>query len=118
MARKRYGKSWAPVVAARATTRKAFEDLVAEALDSLPDEIRMQMHNVAIVVEEEPGDDLFGLYQSDGLLPDVITIYRGPLERAARTPQDLQKEVRVTVLHEVAHHFGIDDDKLHELGWG
>jgi predicted Zn-dependent protease with MMP-like domain len=128
MARKLIGKSWAPVVSARTRSRQRFEELVANALDDLPEMIRSQMDNVVVVVEEEPGEDLYGLYQGvpqtqrdgnySGILPDMITIYRGPLERAAGTNEELAKEVRITVLHEVAHHFGIDDDRLHELGWG
>jgi predicted Zn-dependent protease with MMP-like domain len=118
MARRRHGQSWHPVIGARANRRRAFEERVAAAIDSLPGEIRAQMRNLAIVVEEEPGDDLFGLYASEPMLPDVITIYRGPLERAARSQSELDEEVRITVLHEVAHHFGIDDERLRELGWG
>lgn len=114
----------------------SFEQLVAEALDSLPDEIAARMHNVDVVIEDEPdadslggfprGQTLLGLYQGiplterghyDRVLPDKITIYRGPIERLARTPARIREQVRRTVIHEVAHHFGIDDDRLHELGW-
>lgn len=114
-----------------------FEDLVAEALDSLPAEIAAAMSNVEVVVEEEPpieelrrlgrGATLFGLYQGIPLterrdygnaLPDKITIYQGPIERYARTPEAIRRQVQRTVVHEIAHHFGIEEARLHELGWG
>jgi len=105
-----------------------FELYVEEAIQSLPDDLRDFMSNVGIVVEEEPpeGLPLLGLYQGvpltrrsvgyAGVAPDKITIYRGPLERrslgdAAR----LRHEIRRVVLHEIAHHFGISDERLHEL---
>ena len=86
------------------------------------------MDNVAIVVEDGTEDGpLFGLYHGidqternswyAGVLPDVITIYRLPLESRARTEEHLAEQVRVTVWHEIAHHFGISDERLHELGW-
>lgn len=115
----------------------AFRDLVAEALDSLPDDLGELMDNVEVVVEDEPspealarlpkGMTLFGLYHGipltgrsryEGVLPDRISIYRGPIERHARTPERIKEQVRVTVIHEIAHHFGIGDRRLHELGWG
>jgi len=100
-------------------TADAFERYVAEAVGSLPDAIAEQLENVAIVVDEEPPadeDDLLGLYEGGGYLPDLITIYRGPLERAYGHDQALlQEEVRRTVLHEIAHYFGIDDDRLVEI---
>ncbi len=99
-----------------------------EALASLPAELRGAISNVAIVVEDEspPGERLLGLYQGvpltsrgsgySGALPDKITIYRGPLERLARGDEArLRAEVRRVVLHEVAHHFGISDERLVEL---
>jgi predicted Zn-dependent protease with MMP-like domain len=106
-----------------------FEEHVRRALDSLPAELRAAMSNVEIVVEDEnPEDpDVFGLYHGiplpdrhdyAGALPDKIAIYRGPLE--AEFGHDaalLEEEIRITVVHEVAHHFGIDDDRLGELGW-
>jgi len=105
-----------------------FDDAIADALDSLPAPLQQGMANVAVVVEDEPppGERLFGLYQGvplperthfdSGRLPDKITIFRGPLERAyGRDPARLAAEVRRTVLHEIAHHFGIDDDRLVEL---
>jgi predicted Zn-dependent protease with MMP-like domain len=105
-----------------------FELWVEQALDSLPADLRAAMSNVEIVVEQEPpaGEPLLGLYQGvpltarsssyAGMLPDKITVYRGPLERhygpdLAR----LREEVRRVVLHEIAHHFGISDERLHEL---
>ncbi len=111
-----------------------FDKLVADALDSLPPEIAARMENVEVVIEEEPpghmvppGGTLLGLYQGipltqrgyyDRALPDKISIYRGPITRLARTPGAIQEQVRRTVIHEVAHHFGIDDHRLHDLGWG
>ena len=107
-----------------------FELLVEEAIDSLPEDLRAFMSNVAVVVDEEPpaGRPLLGLYQGvpltqrtsayAGMPPDKITIYRGPLERrAAGDPERLRGEVRRVVVHEIAHHFGIDDRRLHELGY-
>jgi predicted Zn-dependent protease with MMP-like domain len=108
----------------------AFEDHVERAVDSLPPELREAMSNVEIVVEEEnPEDpDLYGLYlgipltERDtgyaGALPDKIAIYRLPLvEEFGDDPEVLEDEIRITVLHEIAHHFGIDEDRLTELGW-
>jgi predicted Zn-dependent protease with MMP-like domain len=104
-----------------------FEDHVRRAVDSLPPDLRRAMSNVAIVIEDENPDDpdLFGLYlgipltergQSyAGVLPDKIAIYRIPLE--GDDPEVLEEEIRITVLHEIAHHFGIDEERLAELGW-
>jgi predicted Zn-dependent protease with MMP-like domain len=105
-----------------------FEDLVDEAIASLPADLRGFMSNVAVVVEDEPpgGLPLLGLYQGvpltrrttaySGVAPDKITIYRGPLERmAGGDPDRLRSQVRRVVLHEIAHHFGISDDRLREL---
>jgi predicted Zn-dependent protease with MMP-like domain len=108
-----------------------FEDHVRRALDSLPEDLRRAMSNVEIVVEDEnPEDpDLFGLYLGiplvergaesyAGVLPDKIAIYRVPLEEEfGDDPDVLEDEIRITVLHEIAHHFGIDEDRLAELGW-
>jgi predicted Zn-dependent protease with MMP-like domain len=109
----------------------SFEDRVRAALDGLPPELRAAMENVEIVVEDEnPEDpDLFGLYlgipltERDsgyaGALPDKIAIYRIPLEEEfGHDPALLEEEIGITVVHEVAHHFGIDEDRLSELGWG
>lgn len=107
-----------------------FEAHVRRALDSLPAELRRAMSNVEIVVEDEnPEDpDLLGLYTGiplterdsgyAGALPDKIEIYRLPLEEEfGDDPALLEDEIRITVIHELAHHFGIDDDRLDELGW-
>jgi len=107
-----------------------FHEHVARAVDSLPPELREAMSNVEIVVEEEnPEDpDLYGLYlgipltERDtgyaGALPDKIAIYRLPLvEEFGDDPEVLEDEIRITVLHEIAHHFGVDEDRLTELGW-
>jgi predicted Zn-dependent protease with MMP-like domain len=106
----------------------SFEQLVDEALDELPDDIRNVMSNVAVTVEDEPppGQPLLGLYQGvplgrrgpyyTGALPDKITIYRGPIERmTGGNPELLRRQVRRTVLHEIAHHFGISDERLVEI---
>lgn len=106
----------------------SFEQLVDDALDELPDDIRRVMSNVAVTVEDEPppGQPLLGLYQGvplgsrgpyyAGALPDKITIYRGPIERmTGRDPELLRRQVRRTVLHEIAHHFGISDERLIEI---
>jgi predicted Zn-dependent protease with MMP-like domain len=108
----------------------SFEDHVARAVESLPPELRKAMSNVEIVVEDEnPEDpDLYGLYlgiplvERDssyaGVLPDKIAIYRIPLEEEfGDDPELLEDEIRITVVHEIAHHFGIDEDRLTELGW-
>jgi predicted Zn-dependent protease with MMP-like domain len=108
-----------------------FESLVAEALDGVPAGLASLMDNVAVFVEDEPpadDPDLLGIYEGTpltergewytGVLPDRIVIYRLPTLRACDTAQDVVEEVRITVVHEIAHHFGIDDDRLHELGYG
>jgi len=107
-----------------------FDEHVRRALDSIPRDLRDAMSNVEVVVEDEnPEDpDLFGLYLGvplvdrdssyAGALPDKIAIYRLPLEEEfGKDPSVLEDEIRITVLHEVAHHFGIDEDRLEELGW-
>ena len=105
-----------------------FEEMVATALDSLPAELGRLMSNVAVTVEHDPGPPgLLGLYegipltsrttQYAGVLPDHITIYRQAICAICRTEDEVADEVRRTVVHEVAHHFGIDDDRLAELGW-
>jgi predicted Zn-dependent protease with MMP-like domain len=97
----------------------AFDEHVQAALDELPPELARALRNVAVVVEEEdPGDpDLFGLWESEEYMPDKITIFRKPLTEAFPDPQQLRKEIRITVLHELAHYFGIDEDRLDELGY-
>ncbi|MGI8774463.1 MAG: metallopeptidase family protein [Actinomycetota bacterium] len=114
-----------------------FEQLVVEALDGLPEQIARMMSNIEVVVEDEPlpgqlselepGHTLFGLYHGvpltkrgvyDHVLPDKISIFRGPIVRYARTPDRIREQVRRTVIHEIGHHFGMEEDRLHELGWG
>jgi len=107
--------------------RYRFERLVADALDDLPDELAAVLDNVVVVVEDRHPDepDLLGLY--DGVphtdrigeeTPDVVSIYRLALCELCEDLDDLAEEVYVTVVHELAHAAGIDDDRLHELGWG
>ena len=112
-----------------------FEELVAEALDGIPAELGARMDNVAVFVEDRPrrpgGLGLLGLYEGVPLtrrdsgyggygglvMPDRITIYREPICARCFDEADVIRHVRVTVIHEVAHHFGIDDARLRELGW-
>jgi predicted Zn-dependent protease with MMP-like domain len=105
-----------------------FEEMVASALDGLPEEFGRLMENVAVTVEHRPGPPgLLGLYQGvpltsrttnyAGVLPDRITIYRLAICAICRTEQDVAEEVRRTVIHEVGHYFGIGDERLSELGW-
>jgi predicted Zn-dependent protease with MMP-like domain len=111
-------------------SEQRFDELVSDALDLIPPELAAGLDNVVVLVEdrhpEEP--DLLGLYEGialterdhtyAGSLPDAITIYRGALLDICETDADVVDEVAITVIHEIAHHFGIDDDRLHELGWG
>jgi len=106
-----------------------FEELVADALDSIPPELGRLMDNVAVVVKEGgPGTRLLGRYDGIPLterdasyagmvLPDRITLFRRPILAMCRDDDEVIEQVRITVIHEVAHHFGIDDDRLDELGW-
>jgi predicted Zn-dependent protease with MMP-like domain len=96
-----------------------FEEHVRRALDELPPELAKALENVAVVVEEVAPDDpdLFGLWESAEYLPDKITIFRKPLVEAFPAPQELEEEIRITVLHELAHYFGIDEDRLEDLGY-
>jgi predicted Zn-dependent protease with MMP-like domain len=96
-----------------------FEEHVRRALDELPPQLARALQNIAVVVEEEaPGDpDLFGLWESAEYLPDKITIFRKPLAEAFPDPRELEEEIRITVLHELAHYFGIDESRLDELGY-
>ena len=112
-------------------TPEDFEQAVADGLDSLPDELAHAMSNVAIVVEDDSppgGPELFGLYTgipltardewwAAGSLPDRIAIFRAPILRHCATVEEVRRQVAITAVHEIAHHFGIDDDRLHELGW-
>ncbi len=112
-------------------SRERFEELVGDALDGVPEQLMRLLDNVVILVEDESpaGEpELLGLYEGyaltdrgwdyAGVLPDRITIYRNPTLRACTTEDEVVDEVRVTVVHEIAHHFGIDDARLHQLGWG
>jgi predicted Zn-dependent protease with MMP-like domain len=112
-------------------SRDRFEELVADALDEVPQELLDLMDNVVILVEDDPppGEaDLLGLYEGhaltsrgweySGVLPDRILIFRNPILGICATEDDVVDEVAVTVVHEIAHHFGIDDARLHALGWG
>jgi predicted Zn-dependent protease with MMP-like domain len=105
-----------------------FEDRVARAVESLPPELRAAVRNIDISVEDEHPDDpdLFGLYEGvplpergdwAGALPDRIRIFRIPLVESFPDPAELEEEIRVTVLHELAHYFGIDEDRLDDLGY-
>jgi predicted Zn-dependent protease with MMP-like domain len=98
----------------------SFEEHVREALDSLPPEIAAHLENVAVVIEDEnPQEpDLLGLFEQDEYMPARIAIYRLPLEdEFGDDPARLREEIRITVLHELAHYFGIDEDRLDELGY-
>ena len=97
-----------------------FEEHVQRALDAVPAELAEQLRNVAIVVEDENSEepDLYGLFDEPEYLPAKVTIYRVPLEADFPEPERLEHEIRVTVLHELAHYFGIDEDRLEELGYG
>jgi predicted Zn-dependent protease with MMP-like domain len=104
-----------------------FEELVGEALDGIPDELARHIDNVVIRVQDDSRAGLLGLYEGIPLtrreqyggmvMPDRITIYRRPILRHSRTDAEVVHQVRVTVIHEIAHHFGISDQRLHELGW-
>jgi predicted Zn-dependent protease with MMP-like domain len=112
-------------------SRADFELLVSEALDEVPPELAGLIDNVAVFVEDDapPSDSgLLGIYEGipltergnwyGGVLPDRITIYRNPTLAICETVEDVVDEVNITVVHEIAHHFGIDDARLHELGYG
>lgn len=108
--------------------REEFERLVVQGLDALPDQMVEGLDNVIFVVEDRPeSDDILGLYDGVALtergdygygeLPDRIVIYREPLLEHCESLDELVQEIHVTLVHEIAHYFGIDDDRLHELGW-
>lgn len=123
-------------------TREEFEDAVADALDAVPQEFLARLDNVVFQVVDEPterqladaciahGDgDLLGLYVGVALpdrgegygwgsLPDTIYLFAGPIQRHSRSRDEAVEQIRVTLLHEIGHFFGIDDERLHELGWG
>ncbi len=106
-----------------------FDELVQDALDELPPDLAKAIDNVAIVVEDHAqGRPLFGLYEGvpltkrgplsySGAFPDRITIYQGTISAVCHSEEELVEQIRKTVLHEVAHHFGISDPRLEELGW-
>ena len=106
-----------------------FDELVSDALDAIPPELIAALVNVVVLVEGRHADepDLLGLYEGTALtdrddsyfgsLPDTITIYRDALLDMCDTDDEVVDEVKITVVHEIAHHFGIDDERLHELGW-
>ena len=115
--------------------RFEFEQVVDEALDELPDWVWERVDNLHVVVENWPsreqdphGEGILGIYEGvsllergvdySGFLPDRIVVFMGPHLKMGLDRDDLRDEIRVTVLHEIAHHLGIDDDRLHELGWG
>jgi predicted Zn-dependent protease with MMP-like domain len=107
-----------------------FDELVSDALDLIPPELTTAMNNVVVLVADRDPEDpeLLGLYEGvalterdsnyPGALPDAITIYREALLDICDRDDEVVDEVAITVVHEIAHHFGIDDDRLHELGWG
>jgi predicted Zn-dependent protease with MMP-like domain len=119
--------------------RYEFESLVNEAVKELPKEFREKLTNVAIVIEDHPSEELlermevpedetlFGLYEgvplterghfNEPLYPDRILIFQGPIEEECDTPEEVREEVRITLLHEIAHFFGFDDDELEERGY-
>ena len=101
------------------TARVPFEEHVRRALDSLPPHLARALKNVAVVIEEQDPDDpdLLGLWEADEFMPDKITIFRRPLVESFPDPADLEREIRITVLHELAHYFGIEEDRLTELGY-
>jgi predicted Zn-dependent protease with MMP-like domain len=115
--------------------RAKFEELVDEALEEIPDEFLSRIDNLVVMVEDRPsteqdpdGDGLLGLYEGVslaergidyyGVMPDQITVFREPHLALGLSRRALIEEIRKTVLHEIAHHLGIDDERLHELGWG
>ncbi|WP_377642041.1 metallopeptidase family protein [Oryzobacter terrae] len=113
-------------------TPEEFDAIVEEALDEVPGELMAMLDNVAFFVEDEPpadDPDLLGVYEGTpltergpwweaGSLPDRILLFRGPLTRMCEDADDLREEIAVTVVHEIAHHFGIEEHTLHDLGWG
>jgi predicted Zn-dependent protease with MMP-like domain len=111
-------------------TEEEFEKIVIDELDELPDEMVEGLENLVFVTEDRPADgslDLLGLYEGVALtdrdqygfgeLPDRIILYRAPLLAIAETLDDLRDEIHITLVHEIAHYYGIDDDQLHEMGW-
>lgn len=110
-------------------SEEQFEEAVGDAMDLVPEELARRIANVVILVEDHaPEYNLYGLYEGVPLtardsnyaayLPDRITIFREPMTSQCRSREELVRQIHVTVLHEIGHYFGIDDDRLHELGWG
>ena len=110
--------------------QEAFETIVTDELDELPDEMVDGLENVVFVVEDRPEDgslDLLGLYEGVALterdtygfgeMPDRIVLYREPLLAISADEDELRDEIHITLVHEIAHYYGIDDDRLHDLGW-
>jgi predicted Zn-dependent protease with MMP-like domain len=128
---RRTSRAWQAVAVVEMSAVE-FEEAVGDALDEVPAELMRLLDNVVFFVEDEPppdDPDLLGIYDGTpltqrgdgwaaGALPDRITIFRGPLTRMCEDRDELLDEIAVTVVHEIAHHFGIDDARLHELGWG
>ena len=108
-------------------SRERFEEFVAEAIDSIPEELATKVDNVAILVEDDSVEgNLYGLYEGvpltkrgyySGAMPDRITIYQDAICRSARSEEEVRRQVHDTVVHEIGHYFGIDDPRLRELGW-
>ena len=111
-------------------TRERFEELVGDALDEVPEELAALVDTVVVLVEDEPPEDdpdLLGFYDGTplterdtryaGVVPDRIMIFRNPTLRMCEDEDEVVEEVRITVVHEIAHHFGIDDERLHDLGY-
>lgn len=110
-------------------SNERFEELATEALASLPEELSSQIENLAIMVEDEAlGRSLFGLYEGipltrrgpmsyNGVMPDRITLYQKTISSRCNNEDEVRSQIRKTVIHEVAHHFGISDPRLEELGW-
>ncbi|MDO5634025.1 MAG: metallopeptidase family protein [Micrococcus sp.] len=116
-------------------SEQEFDDAVSAALTRIPDELARLLTNVVVVVEDEytpqpwedPDTELFGLFEGFSLeeraeapwqMPDRIVVFRGPLSRHCESREELDEEIVITVMHEVGHFFGIDEQRLHELGWG
>ncbi|WP_078330266.1 metallopeptidase family protein [Mycobacteroides salmoniphilum] len=110
-------------------SEQRFEELVSDALDAVPPKLAAAIDNVVVLVQDRHPEDpeLLGLYEGialterdsfyAGALPDTITIYREPLLEMCSSEYEVVDEVTITVIHEIAHHFGIDDERLHQLGW-
>ena len=100
-------------------SRRSFDESVRRALDSLPPEIARHLDNVAIVVEDEDPDDpdLVGVFREEPYLPAQIAIFRRPLQESFPDPDELEREIRISVLHELGHYFGMEEDDLEQLGY-